>query len=116
MGKKYDFEKEKVFRDHNIFIFPTRYSKECFPLVLLEALSFGLVCFSSKEGAIPDIINESIGYTYENDFVSKFSEKIMYLNNNKHIIKKKSNLSLQEFNRNYTLDIFKDKIFKIFKI
>ncbi len=49
----------------------------------------------------------------ENDFVSKFSEKIMYLNNNKHIIKKKSNLSLQEFNINYTLDIFKDKIFKI---
>lgn len=37
-------------------MFPTYYSGECFPLVLLEAMDHALPCISTNNGGIPDII------------------------------------------------------------
>lgn len=43
-------------------MFPTYYSGECFPLVLLEAMQHELPCISTNNGGIPDIIeNEKTG-------------------------------------------------------
>lgn len=37
---------------------PTFYSKECFPLVLLEAMSFGMPIIATEEGGIKTIIED----------------------------------------------------------
>lgn len=57
-GKKFGDNKENFFNDADIFVFPTYYPNECFPLVLLEAMQHGLPCISTKEGGIPDIIQD----------------------------------------------------------
>ena len=36
-GAKYDNEKDAFLQKADIFVFPTYYDNECFPLVLLEA-------------------------------------------------------------------------------
>jgi glycosyltransferase involved in cell wall biosynthesis len=51
--------KHSVFSRAEIFIFPTYYHFEAFPLCLLEALSYGLPCLSTDVGAIKEIIGDA---------------------------------------------------------
>jgi glycosyltransferase involved in cell wall biosynthesis len=51
------------FEKSHIFVFPTFYYYECFPLVLLEAMQHALPVISTDEGGIPDIAETGItGY------------------------------------------------------
>lgn len=54
-------QKKELFEKSNIFIFPTRYKNEAFPLSVLEAFSYGLPVLSTDEGSIPFIIDEKSG-------------------------------------------------------
>ncbi|MCM1108570.1 MAG: glycosyltransferase family 4 protein [Clostridium sp.] len=56
-GAKYGQEKEEFFNRADIFVFPTYYPNECFPLVLLEAMSHGIACVSTNEGGISSIVD-----------------------------------------------------------
>lgn len=57
-GAVYGSEKEKLFRDSDIFVFPTHH--EAFGLVNLEALKWGLPVISTNVGAIPEIIRHGV--------------------------------------------------------
>ena len=62
-GPKYGEEKSSFFVNTDIFVFPTFYKNECFPLVLLEAMQYKLPIVTTKEGAITDIVtNGKNGY------------------------------------------------------
>ncbi len=56
LGAAYGTDKENLFKSTDIFVFPTFYPDECFPLVLLEAMSYGLPCITTNIAAIPEII------------------------------------------------------------
>jgi len=60
LGRKYGIEKNQILEQADIFAFPSYYSNECFPLVLLEAMSACLPVVSTFEGGIPDIVQEGI--------------------------------------------------------
>jgi len=77
VGRKYDAEKRKYFIDADIFVFPTFYSNECFPLVLLEAMSYSLPVISTFEGGIPDIVEDSItGFLVPQRDIQSLADKI----------------------------------------
>lgn len=57
LGPQYGDDKLKCFKKANLFVFPTYYHNECFPLVLLEAMQCQLACISTNEAAVPEIIN-----------------------------------------------------------
>ena len=57
-GRKYWKEKYEYFRRADIFVFPTYYSNECMPLVILEAMEYGLPVVSTGEGAIRDEVED----------------------------------------------------------
>lgn len=60
LGKKFGAEKEMCFNQSDVFVFPTFYSNECFPLVLLEAMAHKLPCITTNEGGIADIVVDGV--------------------------------------------------------
>ena len=82
-GAKYNDEKDTFLQKADVFVFPTYYNNECFPLVLLEAMEQGIPCISTNEGGIPAIIedgktNESSWtmYSYGEGWKREISERI----------------------------------------
>lgn len=61
-------EKQRLLRDADIFVLPTRYPVEGQPISILEAMHFGQVVITTRVGGIPDIIEEGVnGYFVEPD-------------------------------------------------
>lgn len=60
LGPVYGSDKAGAMAAADLFAFPTFYPDECFPLVLLEAMSAGLPVVATEEGAIPDIVEDGV--------------------------------------------------------
>lgn len=65
-GRKYGKDKEAFLQTADIFVFPTFYFNECFPLVIIEAMMNGLPVISTDEGGIRDEVKDG-----KNGFVVK---------------------------------------------
>lgn len=111
----YDKEKELVFRKSKVFIFPTFYSKECFPLVLLEAMSFSLPIISTNEGAIEDLVTDLNGQVIKKKSSTSLADAMKeYLLNPDMIIKHGKNSEIR-FNEEYTMQKFEKRFKNIIK-
>lgn len=99
-------QKKELFEKSNIFIFPTRYKNEAFPLSVLEGFSYGLPCLSTDEGSIPFIIDEKSGVIVNNikDLPNGFDdilENYINIDTSKYCRKRYlENFSLEEFEEN----------------
>ena len=65
-GRKYGKDKEDFLQMADMLVFPTYYFNECFPLVILEAMMYGLPVISTDEGGIRDEVKDG-----KNGFVVK---------------------------------------------
>jgi glycosyltransferase involved in cell wall biosynthesis len=85
-GKKYGQEKEQLMNSADIFVLPTYYYNECFPLVLLEAMRAGLPVVSTFEGGIPDIVEDGItGFLVPQQNAAMLAEKLELLVNDEEL-------------------------------
>lgn len=57
IGPVYGDEKNRTYQQADIFVFPSFF--ECFPGVVLEAMSHGLPVVATREGAIPDMVMDN---------------------------------------------------------
>ena len=58
IGPLYGTDKDELLSNSDVFVLPTSYKNECFPLSILEAMSHSLAVVSTMEGAIPDIVED----------------------------------------------------------
>ena len=116
LGKKYDEEKEEVWNNADVFIFPTFYPNECFPLVLLEAMQHGLPCVSTDEGAISSIIDDGItGFIVEKKNPQQLADRIQQLLSDADLRHSMGGAGRQKYEREYTLDVFEKRMVDIFQ-
>lgn len=110
-GRKYGKDKEAFLNGADIFIFPTFYHKECFPLVLLEAMEHGLPCISTTEGGIPGIIdNDKTGYLVPKHDVSALADKILLLLSNPDLRCNMGKAGKEKFEKEFTLNVFENRM------
>lgn len=113
-GAKYGEEKQAFWKQADVFVFPTYYHNECFPLVLLEAMEQGVACISTREGGIPDIIEEGrTGYLIERQHVDRLAEKLIYLMEHPEKIREMGEAGREKFRREFTLATFESRMKEI---
>jgi glycosyltransferase involved in cell wall biosynthesis len=103
--------KNNLFKTSNLFVFPSTYRKEIFPLSILEALSYGLPVLTFNTGAIKEIMHSDIGIiSEESSIIEDFeSFKEQFLNIDSY------RLSRKHFLNHYTEGIFVQKLISILK-
>ncbi len=106
-------EKYQFLRNADIFVLPTL--NDTFPLVLLEAMQFGLPVVSTFEGGIPEIVDDHItGFLVKQNDVQGLAEKIEILIEDDNLRKKMGEKGRQKFLNEFTLDKFEHKMMKVF--
>lgn len=114
VGKKYGEEKQRVYEETDIFVFPTFYHNECFPLVLLEAMEYAIPCISTNEGAISDIIEDGkTGFVVERKNPGLLADRIETLLNDKKLRESMGAAGKIKFEQEFTLRKFEERMGEI---
>ena len=110
-GRKYGKDKEAFLNGADIFVFPTFYHNECFPLVLLEAMEHGLPCISTTEGGIPGIVDDGkTGFLVPKHDVAVLADKIQLLLNDPVLRSNMGNAGREKFEKEFTLNVFENRM------
>ncbi|SFF07764.1 glycosyltransferase family 4 protein [Spirosoma endophyticum] len=113
-GKKYGEEKKQAFIKADIFALPTYYHNECFPLVLLEAMSYSLPIVSTYEGGIQDIVEDGVtGFLVRQNHVELLAEKLEILITDSSLRQRMGIESRNKFETNFTLKKFENRFINI---
>ena len=116
LGPLYGDNKFLEFQNADLFVFPTYYRNEAFPLVILEAMQFSLPVISTFEGGIPEIvIDKETGFLVETHNAQMLAEKIAILLKDKNKRIEMGKKGYERFINNYTLNHFENKMNKTFR-
>ena len=109
-GPKYGEEKHRFFMNADVFVFPTFYFNECFPLVLLEAMQWRLPLVSSDEGGIPDIVQDGVnGFVSPRQDVDSLANALEQLITNPALRRQMGEAGYQRYCEEFTLEAFEKR-------
>ena len=114
LGKRYGHDKDIVLQQSDIFAFPT--FKECFPLVIIEAMQCGLAVVSCPEGGIPDIVEDGVtGYLVSQKNILALADRLKELIENPNLRISMGEKGTKSYKENFTLDIFEKRLVAILR-
>ena len=101
IGPVYDNDKDEFFANLDLFIFPTTYHNEAQPIVIYEAMSYGVPVFSNNKGSIKEQVGKA-GKVFDN--ISHFDNDIVknlieIMDNKKYLLdgmKKSASIKLEK--------------------
>lgn len=113
-GPLFGEEKLKELANSDVFVYPTE--NDCFPLVVLEAMSLGLPVIASDQGALPEIVDHGV----TGQILKGSSPKELAAVMKKVIVDKEYRMLLglngkKKFLNNYTQDIFEKNLVAVLK-
>lgn len=110
-GKKFGEEKVKCFQQADIFIFPTFYPNEAFPLVNLEAMEYKLPIVTTNEGGIPDMVKDKTnGFISEKRNPESLAGCIAKLLDNEALRRQMGEAGYRMFKDQFTLQRFEARM------
>ena len=108
-GKKTGEEKDGFFRGADVFVLPT--SNDCFSLVLLEAMRFGLPVVTTDEGGIPDMVVDGVnGFICPKDRTEPLAECLKELLTDTALREKMGREGRKRFEEMFVLSIFEERM------
>jgi len=116
LGPKYGQEKIRELTTSHVFVLPTRFKNECFPLSILEAMAAELAVISTNEGAIPEIIDPGVTGDIIETCTSEELAKVMtkYIESPEYSASC-AKASKAKFDTNYTQQIFEENLISTLK-
>lgn len=110
-GRKYGKEKEKFLRKADMFVFPTFYFNECFPLVILEAMMYGLPVITTDEGGIRDEVKDGInGFVVKPQDATALANAIQRILEDEKARKAMGTEGRRMFKERFTIECFENNI------
>jgi len=115
LGVKVGDEKWLEFATSDIFCFPTYFEAENTPVVILEAMMFGLPVVATKWRGIPAMVRDR-----ENGFLvsirapHEIAEKLKILIENENLRREMGRRGREIFLREFTIDKFRKKMEEVF--
>ncbi len=110
-GKKYGDEKLQFFEQSDVFVFPTYYHNECFPLVLLEAMQHSLPIISTPEGGIGDLVlTGKTGFLLNQRDVKALADTLHILIEDQELRIKMGKAGRKRYEQHFTLPIFENRL------
>ncbi len=114
VGPKNGYEKHNYLENSDIFILPTYYYYESFPLVILEAMQFSLPVISTFEGGIPDmVIDGETGFLCKQRDAVCLADKIEILIEYPELRTKMGLAGRKRYEENFTLEHFEKRFIEI---
>lgn len=113
VGFKRGEDKYRLLRESDIFLYPTFH--DAFPSVILEAMQCGLPVISTREGAIPDMIEDGrTGFVVNPYDVEELTVKTEQLIRNPQLRESLGEAARQKFLSEYTFEKFEQGLIAIF--
>lgn len=98
-------QKQNAFRDSDVFCFPSYFHSESFPLVLIEAMSYGLPIVSTRWRGIVDMLKDGYnGYLVEIKSPEQVADKLQLLSEDINLRKHIGEQSRLEFEKKYAME------------
>lgn len=113
-GGVYGNNKEELFKKCHVFVFPTQYPNECFPLVLLEAMQHALPIIATPVGAIPDMVEDGVtGLIIPEQDVKALAEAMQSFIEHPERIRSMGEAARGRFLQSYTVNRFEQRLLHI---
>jgi glycosyltransferase involved in cell wall biosynthesis len=108
-GPQYGEKKYALLKSADILVYPTY--NDAFPLVILEAMMFGLAVISTHQGAIPEIISDNEnGYLVNEGNVESLFIRVKTLSDNRDLLMQMKRASRILFENKYSESVFEQNL------
>ena len=108
-GRQTGTERNRILSAGNYFLFPTK--NEAFPLVVLEAMQFQMLCLSTPVGGIMDLIEDgTTGFLCDPDDAAGFANRILQMESDHALRKKITENARLQYLEKYTLEKFEENM------
>lgn len=107
--------KENLLKESSIFVLPTFYITEAFPLTIIESMCFGNAIVTTKHNYLPYILNSKNGFLIDIKSSKQIIESIMSLFEDKNKLRLIQEHNITEANQKYNPENFNKKIEEIIK-
>jgi glycosyltransferase involved in cell wall biosynthesis len=105
----YGEAKARLFQESDLFVYPTQ--RDAAPLVLLEAMQWGLPVVSSFEGSIPEIVVDGeTGFLVDPKDISQLTTKVLNLIEDSELRNRLGYAGRKRFKDYYTSDAYQENV------
>jgi glycosyltransferase involved in cell wall biosynthesis len=113
LGPKFDSEKNAIISSSDLLVYSS--NEDSFPLVLLEVMQLGRPIIATKEGGIPEIVDDGItGFLVEKHCPQQIADKIKIIVDDNELRGKMGHSGREKFLKKYTFEIFESNLSNVF--
>lgn len=114
LSAKYGTEKDDILYNSDIILFPS--FTEAFPLVLLEAMKFGVCIVANSVGGIPNMVDTKVnGYLVNDNNIDEYVKILSSLIIDKNHIHEIGENAREKFKAQYTIENFENNLIATFE-
>ncbi len=111
VGGVYGEAKARLLASSDIFVYPTQ--KDAAPLVLLEAMQWGLPIISSDQGAIPEVVIDGVtGFIVDPKDISQLTARVLQLVRNPELRHQLGQAGRQRYEECYSIAAYNKNLQK----